>query len=193
MSIKDDVNYVKQELSSDEKMLEGLLKVEKVYKKHKFKLLGFIAVIIIAFGGSMVKEAMGEARLNSANEALLTLQKNPNDSVALETLKAKNQPLYELYLYSKAVENKDVEQLNKLSSSTNAMIADLSKYHSATLSNKVGYSKYYDEFSKIQEAFVALQEDKTSTAKDKLSFIEQKSPFYNLSLLLKHQTIKVEE
>lgn len=193
MSIKDDVNYVKQELSSDEKMLEGLLKVEKVYKKHKLKLLGFVAIIILGFGGNAIKNAMDEARLESANQALLSLQKNADDSAALATLKAKNPPLYELYLYSKAVENKDVEQLNKLSGSKNAMIADLSKYHSATLANKVGYSKYYNEFSKIQEAYIALQKGKTSTAKDKLSFIEQSSPFYNLSLLLKHQTIKVEE
>jgi len=193
VSIKDDVNYVKQELNSDEKMLEGLLKVEKVYKKHKFKLLAVVAVVLLAFGGKAIQNTMAESRLASANEALLTLQKNAKDSAALATLQAKNPPLYELYRYSQAVANKDIGELNKLRSSSNAMIADLSKYHVATLSNEAGYSKYYDEFSKIQEAYLALQKDKVSTAKDKLSFIEQNSPFYNLALVLQHRTIEVEE
>jgi hypothetical protein len=193
VSIKDDVNYVKQELSSDEKMLEGLLKVEKVYKKHKFKLLAVVAIIIVAFGANAITTSMEEARLSSANEALLKLRTNPNDTTALETLKAKNQPLYELYIYSQAIKDKDVTKLNTLKGSTNPMIADLSKYHVATLSNEVGYSKYYNELSKVQEAFVALEKGKVATAKDKLSFIEQNSPFHNLALLLKHRTIKVEK
>lgn len=193
MSIKDDVNYVKRELSSDEKMLEGLLKVEKVYKKHKFKILGLVAIIIFAFGGSAVKNSMEESRLANANEALLKLQQNSSDTAALETLKTTNKPLYELYLYSNAVNDKDTEKLKSLSSSSNPMIADLSKYHASVLANEVGFSKYYDELSKVQEAFVALEKGKVSMAKDKLSFIEQKSPFYNVALLLKHRTIKVEK
>ncbi|MBN2825086.1 MAG: hypothetical protein JXQ76_07185 [Campylobacterales bacterium] len=193
MSIKDDVNYVKQELSSDEKMLEGLLKVEKVYHKHKLKFVALIAIILLAFGGNAIKNSMEEGRLTDANEALLALQQNPDDSAALETLKSKNPPLYELYIYSNAIKDKDKTKLKTLSASSNAMIADLSKYHLATLDHQVGYSKYYNELSKIEEAFVALQKGKDQTATDKLSFIEQNSPFYNLALLLKHQTIKVEQ
>ncbi len=193
MSIKDDVNYVKQELSSDEKMLEGLLKVEKFYHKHKLKLIGLIAVVLVVFGGYALKDALHEARIKSSNEVLLVLQQNPKDAEALETLKSKNRPLYELYLYSIAIKNSDKAVLKSLSGSTYAMIADLSKYHLAVLEHQVGYSKYYNELSKIQEAFVSLQKGKVQNATDKLSFIEQNSPFYNLALLLKHQTIKVEK
>lgn len=193
MSIKDDVNFVKQELSSDEKMLEGLLKVEKVYKKHKFKLLVVVVAIILAFGGNAIKAAMEEARLADANSALLSLQKDANNASAQEILKAKNPALYELYSYSSAVKNKDIATLKTLSSSTNPMIADLSKYHVATLSGQQGTSKYYDHLSKVQEAYVAIEKGKTSIAKDKLSFIEQSSPLHNLALILKHRTLKVEK
>ena len=44
MSIKDDVNYIKNELSSEEKFLESFVKTERFFKKYK-KL---IVVLIIA-------------------------------------------------------------------------------------------------------------------------------------------------
>ena len=35
MSIKDDVNYLKNELNNEEKLLENFVKLERFFKKYK--------------------------------------------------------------------------------------------------------------------------------------------------------------
>ena len=74
MSIKDDVKYVKKELSGDEKILESAFKVEELYKKYKYIIWGVIAAIILLFAGSAAMDAMKQAELDDANNAFLTLQ-----------------------------------------------------------------------------------------------------------------------
>ncbi|MDQ7085513.1 MAG: hypothetical protein Q9M36_11560 [Sulfurovum sp.] len=49
MSIKDDVNYVKKSLSSDEKVLESAFKLETLYRKHKVKLWGLAIALVVFF------------------------------------------------------------------------------------------------------------------------------------------------
>ena len=46
MSIKDDVKYVKTELSGDEKVLESAFKLETLYKKYKFVIWGAAAALV---------------------------------------------------------------------------------------------------------------------------------------------------
>ena len=47
MSIKDDVNYIKNELSSEEKFLESFVKTERFFKKYKsqIKKQGSITIV----------------------------------------------------------------------------------------------------------------------------------------------------
>ncbi len=85
VSIKDDVNYVKKELSGDEKVLESAFKLETLYKKHKLKIWGAAIALILFFGGTAAMDAMHEAKLVKANEAFLTLQTNADDAATLKT------------------------------------------------------------------------------------------------------------
>ena len=191
MSFKDDVKFVKDELSSDEKVLESAFKLEKIYKKHKIKIWGSMIVIILAFGGNATNNYMIQSNLESANSSLLLLQNNSSDANALANLKSKNPKLYELFLYSSAVKSKDTKVLSELSNSKNSIIADISKYHNDIISNKIGNSKYYKDLSIIEEAYKFIQSNKNEKAVDKLSFIEPNSSLYNLAIILKHQTIEV--
>ncbi len=192
MSIKDNVNYVKQELSGDEKVLESALKIETYYKKHKLTIWALIALIALFFGGKALYSGIRDMQLESANEAFLTLQKDPKNSEALDTLKSKNPALFELYSYAEAINSKDSAALTSLSSSANPMIADLSAYHSAVLANKSGNSVYYKEMSLIEEAYVALKAGKVKEAKVKLEMIDADSPIAPVAQLLKHYTIKAQ-
>ena len=45
MSIQSDINYVKSELSADEKVLESALKIETLYKKNKVLIWGVVVVV----------------------------------------------------------------------------------------------------------------------------------------------------
>jgi len=191
VSFKDDVKFVKDELSSDEKVLEGAFKLEKIYKKHKTKIWTSLIVVVLAFGGNAINNYIIQSNLESANSSLLTLQNNANDNQALANLKSKNPKLYELFLYSNAVKSKNIKVLNELSNSKNSIISDISKYHNSIISNKIGDSKYYKDLSLIEDAYKFIESNDNKKALNKISLIEQNSPLYSLGIILKHQTIEV--
>ncbi|MEA3418279.1 MAG: hypothetical protein U9Q90_02680 [Campylobacterota bacterium] len=192
MSIKDDAKYVKKELGADEKMLESALQLETFYKKHKIKIWATIGLIILFFGGRAVISGIQEAKLNSANKAFLTLQKDPKNSEALETLKSDNAALYELYSYARAIKSEDAKTLEQFAGSKNPLIADISTYHSSVLAKKGSNSQYYKEMSLIEDAYLALKAGKVKEAKAKLDMIDARSPVASVADLLKHYTIKAQ-
>ncbi len=191
MSLKDQAGFVKEALSGDEKILESAFKLEKLYKKHKLKLWSAVVLLVLFFGARAGMQAYRNATLHSANEALLTLQKNPNDTTALATLKEKNTKLYELFSYMQAVKSKDAAALKKLHTSSDEILADISTYHAALLESKVSDSKYYQELALVEEAFEALKNGKKEIAKQKLSLVGENSPVSSIARLLKHYTIEV--
>jgi len=190
VSIKDDVNYVKKELSGDEKVLESAFKLESLYKKYKFQLWGVAAALILFFGGQAVMTAMHEAKLVKANEAFLTLQSNSDDANALKVLQENNPALLELYTYAQAVKKEDIKALESLASSHNSVIADASGYTAGVLSKKPVDSKLYKEMALFEEAYLAIVAGDVKTAQNKLELIDERSPLSVITQFLKHSTIK---
>ncbi len=191
MSLKDEVEFVKGSLSSDEKILESAFKLERLYKKHKIKIWATVVVLVLFFGGGIAMQAYQDSKIQNANSALLTLQSTPDDASALSALKENNPKLYDLFIYSQAISNKDAKALAVLNSSSDTLLADLSKYHAGILDSKVVDSQYYQELTLIQEAFVALKSGKKDIAKQKLTLIGENSPVSNIARLLKHYTVEV--
>jgi len=190
VSIQSDINYVKSELSADEKVLESALKIETLYKKNKVLIWGVVVAAIVAFAGKSVAQSFEDQKLLEANQAYLTLQKDSKDSAALGVLKEKNPALYELYTYSQAVRNGDKQTLAALSKSSNEIIADMSRYHSAIAENKSVDSKYYADMANITEAYEAIKNADINKAKEKLDMIGEQSPLATTATLLRHYTIK---
>jgi len=190
VSLKDQAGFVKEALSGDEKILESAFKLEKLYKKHKFKLWAIVAFLILFFGGRAGLQAYQNSKLHSANDALLVLQKDATDTAALRTIKENNPKLYELFSYMDAVKNKNSAALRKLGESTDALISDISKYHAAALESKVVDSKYYQELALVEEAFEALKNGQKELARQKLALVGENSPVSSIARLLKHYTIK---
>ena len=190
MSIKDDVNYVKKELSSDEKVLESAFKLETIYKKHKFKIWGVAAALVIFFGGKAIQESMHESQLETANEAFLVLQQNPTDKASFKILEENNPALLELFFYSQAVKNQDAKTLKTLSSSKNEIIADASAYTAGVLNKKPVDTILYKEMALFEEAYLAIGAGDAKTAKEKLELIDERSPLAVITGFLKHSIIK---
>jgi hypothetical protein len=190
VSIKDDVNYVKKELSGDEKVLESAFKLETLYKKHKFKIWGVAVALVLFFGGKAIQESMHEAQLKTANEAFLVLQQNPTDKASFKTLEENNPALLELFFYSQAVKNQDAKTLKTLSSSKNEIIADASAYTAAVLDKKPVDSILYKEMALFEEAYLAIGAGDAKTAKEKLELIDERSPLAVITGFLKHSIIK---
>jgi hypothetical protein len=190
VSIKDDVNYVKKELSGDEKVLESAFKLESLYKKYKFQLWGVAAALILFFGAQGVMGALHEAKLAKANEAFLTLQTKSDDANALKVLKENNPALFELYNYAQAVKNEDVKALESLSESQNNVIADASAYTAGVLSKKPVDSKLYNELALFEEAYLAIVAGDVKMAQNKLELIDERSALSVVREFLRHSTIK---
>ena len=190
MSIKDDVKYVKTELSGDEKVLECAFKLEGLYKKYKYAVWGVAGAIVLFFLSQTVMTSLKEVRLEDANKAFLTLQQKPDDAQALATLKEKNPALFELYTFSKAGDKNDVKVLKTLSASKNEVIADASKYTAAVIEKKPVDSKLYAELALLEEAYLSIKSGDTKSAKEKLELIDERSSLQMLTQLLEHSMIK---
>ena len=190
MSIKDDVNYVKTELSSDEKVLESAFKLESLYKRYKKIIWGVAGAILVFAVMNVGMEALHQSKLASANQALLTLQSKPDDANALSVLKENNPPLYELYLFSHAAKQKDVKALKEISGSKDDILADMSRYTVGAIEKKPVDSKLYTEMAYLEEAYVAIKAGDIQKAKNKLALIDERSSLSMLAKLLEHSTLK---
>jgi hypothetical protein len=185
-----NIGDIKKELSGDEKVLESAFKLETLYKRYKFIIWAIVVGLILFFVGRAVMASMNETRLDEANQAFLTLQTKADDVDALGVLKEKNPALFELYSYAQAVKNKDSKALDSLSSSTNDVIADASRYTVGVLNNKPVESTLYKELTLFQEAYLAIGTGDSQTAKDKLGLIEERSALGTIAGFLKHSVIK---
>ncbi len=187
MSMKENVDYVKGELNNQEKFLEGFVKLERVYKKYKFAIIGVVVLLIALAIGYNVKSYMDEQDRIKANLAFEKVLNNPSDKASLEELKKTNKRLYEvaiylndknqvpnvkylkeLALYNKALKENDANSLNELSMQNDFLLKEFAIFNRALLLTKEG---------KYDEAKIALK------------LIPQDSKAYELAKLLKHHLL----
>jgi hypothetical protein len=188
MSIKENVDYVKEELSSQEKFLESFVKGERFYKRYKTLIFAAIAIIVLGTIGIVIKKNVDESNKLDANLAFNKVLQNSNDTQALELLKNKNEKLYEvaLFLQSKK-ENKSVEVNIPL-------LKELSKYQVALANKNIdelnNLSMQGDfllkEFAIFNKALLLTDEAKYAEAKESLKLIPQTSKAFELANLLNH-------
>ncbi len=190
MSIKDDVEYVKKELSSDEKVLESAFKLETFYKKYKVVILGIVGAVLLFVIATSVMDAVHASKLEAANQALLKLEKNPEDQAAMKALEENNPKLFELYRFSQAAKKQDTQTLTDLSSGQNDILADMSRYTKGAIVKVPVDSKLYKELSYFEEAYIAIKQGDVAKAKEKLTLIDERSPIAALARLLEHSTLK---
>ena len=187
MSLKEDVGYIKNELSSEEKFIENFVKGERFFKKYKTLIIAVVVILIIGLIGFTVKKSIDNSNKHDANIALSQFLEN-GDEKALETLKNKNEKLYEVALFLQA--KKD----NKIASIELPLLKELVKFQTATASNNIeelnSLSMQNDfllkEFALFNKALILVNEGKYEEAKKELSQISQTSKAYELTTLLNH-------
>jgi len=189
MALKDNLEAVKQELSSDEKLLEQAFQLEKFYKKHKVKIYTVLIALTLAVAGYKINNYLQTQKLLKANEALIALEKNPNDKDALNKLKQNNQKLYSLYLYSKAANSANEKELNKISVNDD-LLKDVIAYHKGVIKSKPTDSVYYQNLVLVEKAYLLIKEGKKNEAKNILAKVSKNSALSPVARLLEHYTIK---
>ena len=188
MSIKENVDYVKTELSSEEKFLENFVKGERFFKKYKTLIFGFIAVIFIGIIAIFIKNHLDESNKFEANIAFNKVLENSNDSQALADLKEKSPQLYDIAIFLQAKNESKQTDINV------PLLKELSKYQTALANKSISeldnLSMQNDfllkEFAIFNKALLLTNEGKFNEAKTSLALIPETSKAHELAKLLNH-------
>ncbi|NOX16112.1 MAG: hypothetical protein GXP61_08840 [Epsilonproteobacteria bacterium] len=188
MSLKENIDSIKQEIGAEEQFLESIIKTEIFYKKYKRQVQAGVAILIIAAIGYASYSYIQQRDLRLSNIAYETLLKSPNNTKALNTLKDKNPPLYQVYSFRIAVRKKDATKLAELAKDKKyKFLADLSQYQLAQIKNtKVVNSELLKGFALLEEGYDLLKEGKKTQAELKFAQIDENSPLYKIVKNLEH-------
>lgn len=198
MSLKENIDMVKEELNQEEKFFESAVKTERFVKKYKMPLISTIAAIIVVLVGNGIYQANLSSSITASNEAYLTLQTNPEDEAAVQALKENNTALYDGWKLQTALKTHDEAALEALKSSSSKVVADLATYELAALKkDKAALNEYalnqdavLKELALLNEAILLMKEGKTDEAKARLSMIGDKSSLEKMVKLLQHYGVK---
>lgn len=188
MSIKENVDYVKTELSSEEKFLENFVKSERLFKKYKTLIFAFVTIVIVGIIGFFIKENITQSNKFEANIAFNKVLENSNDTQALAILKDKNPQLYDIAIFLQAKKEAKSAQINV------PLLKELSKYQTALADKSIAeldnLSMQNDfllkEFAIFNKALLLTNEGKFNEAKTTLALIPQTSRAFELAKLLNH-------
>lgn len=190
MSIKDDVNYLKNELNNEEKLLENFVKLERFFKKYKKIIYVLILLAIITPIAIFTKNKIDQSNLYKANIALNNYLEQGDES-SLQYLKNKNQSLYEVALFLTA--KKELSEINISSK----YLKELLEYQIAAKEmnfDKLDALRKNDDFlikdyAILHEAIILVNQEEYEKAKAILEEINQDSKVYELAILLKHNLV----
>jgi hypothetical protein len=193
LSLKDNIDAIKKELSAEEQFLESVVRAEGFWKKYKKIVISLAVLLVVLALGKVLYDYMKEKNLNESNSAYLTLQQNPDDKSALESLKSKNPKLYELFIFSNGIKNTDASKLEALSADiSDPVLKDLLTYQKASLSKKdiSSYSMKQNallkDFALVEEVYVLFKDGKSKEAKEKLAQIPESSQLNQIAQSFKH-------
>jgi len=198
LSLKNDIEMVKEELNAEEQFFEKAVVTERFFKKYKKIIVGGVVVIALGVAVSVGLELKKQHTLEASNDLLLQLEKNPKDTKLYEQLHAINPSLAALWEYSQATVNGDIKALEKLKDVKEPILNDLISYEVAQDMQSVEkldayalrQNAIYRDLALIQSAVILIHEKKLDLAHEKLASISQTSPLYKVASMLRHYGIK---
>lgn len=198
MSLKENIDMVKEELNQEEKLFESAVRTERFVKKYKMPLLSVVATIIVVLVANSVYQMNKAASISKSNEAYMTLLAQPEDSVANNVLQENNPALYDAWKFQRALKANDEAALESLKASSSSVISDLASYELAALKkDKTALNEYalqqgsvLKDLAILDEAVLLMQENKTAEAKARLALIDEGSPLKKLAMLLQHYGVQ---
>ncbi|PZT48031.1 hypothetical protein B6S12_06085 [Helicobacter valdiviensis] len=186
MSMKQNLNFIKEEINNDEKMLEGLIRFEGWFKRYKIPLIA-LAVFVILLGigyyaNGIYTNMQNEKNYNFYSQAL------QGDEKALNSLKESKSKLYDLYLFKNAIGNNDSKTLKSLESSKDPIIARFAKAQNASLNKDTSTlsQNSLGEFALLEAAYLQIQKGDFKAADAILLKIPDNSPTKEIANALTH-------
>ena len=69
MGLKENINAVKEELSTEEQFLESIIKGERFFKRNKKIIIGGLVLVALGIGGYIINDALKTQKLKESNIA----------------------------------------------------------------------------------------------------------------------------
>ncbi len=198
MSLKTDIEMVKDELTSEEKFFEKAVVTEKFVKKYKNLIIGGVIATVLFIAGNVAYTINKQNTIDSANAVLAELQINSDNEATLARLESLSPALSNVWLYSQALVNKDTATLEKLKNSKALLIADLASYEVAQNTKDAqkleAYANkqdvIYADLARVQNAVILMNEKKIDEAHEILSMININSSLSQVAKALMHYGVK---
>lgn len=198
MSLKTDIEMVKDELTSEEKFFEKAVVTEKFVKKYKNLIIGGVIATILFIAGNVAYTINKQNTIDSANAVLAELQINSDNEATLARLESLSPALSNVWLYSQALVNKDTATLEKLKNSKVLLVADLASYEAAQNTKDAqkleAYANKQDviyvDLARVQNAVILMNEKKIDEAHEILSMININSSLSQVAKALMHYGVK---
>lgn len=194
MSIKEKIDYVKDELSTEEKFFESVVRAEGFYKKYKNIIIATIVIVVVSSIGIKYNNYILLKDRALASDAYNKLLKDSNDSASLEVLKTKNSRLYKVYELKNAIKTNNIQKLSELKKSNIDYISDIASYqlasNSADLNKLSNYAlnekSLLKDLALFQSASILIKSEDYKNAKSKLDAISKESALFEKAEELKH-------
>jgi len=198
LSLKENMEALKEELSSEEKFFESAIRTERFVKRYQKPLMAAVAASLLAVGGAIGYQSYTTSKIESSNAALNALLANPADTKAEQTLKNDNPKLYDLWKLSRGISQNDVTILEGLKKSQAFGIADIASYESAAIKGDTkaleSYTKQqgalYKDLALLETAVGEINQGNTKAANEKIALIGENSPLYQVAQSLSHYGVK---
>jgi predicted negative regulator of RcsB-dependent stress response len=198
LSLKENVEMVREELNSEEKFFENAVKTERFVKKYKTLLISGLSVIILGIGANIAYDAKVRSDIDSANAALTVLSTDSSNEKAQNELKTLNPDLFDAWKLSEALKNSDVASLAQLKDSKAIAVGDIASYQNAVMNKDIkaleSYSMrpqaIYKDLALFELAVLLIREDRIDEAHAKLQTITEDSPLYRYAQPLMHYGVK---
>jgi len=186
MSLEQNINYIKKEISSEEKFFESFFKLEKFFKKYKLIIILTTVSILTYFIATSTLSYLQEQKDIKANVAYNKVLLDSTDTKSMEELKQSNAVLFEIAQYKNAKDNTTKNEIEYLK--------QIALYNQAIKDNNI---KALDEliidpnftlrdYAIFNKALILSNDKQYAKAKTTLAQISDTSSTKQLSDMLKH-------
>ena len=195
MSLKNDIDMVKEELNSEEKFFEKAVITERFVKKYKTTMIASAVVVVAIIIANVAFDINKQSQKDASNIALSKLMINKSDTAALQNLKSSSPDLYDVWILSQAIASKDSATLKVLTKSKAMVVGDLATYELAEDAKTLdAYASkqdaIYRDLALIRSAVYLINSNKIDEAHDKLSKISAQSSLIKVAQALLHYGVK---
>jgi hypothetical protein len=198
LSLKENMEALKEELSSEEKFFESAVRTERFVKRYQKPLIATVVASLLAVVGAIGYQAYRNAKIESSNAAFNLLLVNPMDTKAEQTLKNDNPELHDVWKLSRGIAQNDVSILEGLKHSESFGVADIATYEAAAIKGDIqSLEKYtkkqgalYKDLALLELAVSAIEKGDSASAHQKLALITEESPLYQVAEALSHYGVK---